>query len=301
MKLRFILSIIVFFPVLFSPFTLSQNAIIVVLDGARYSETFGSDSAYIKYIWTKLKPAGTIFTNYRNNGITSTITGHSSIETGIWQTIDNHGINRPTTPTIFEYFRKWKGKNRSKTCVVAGKEKLKVLTHSNHPNYGKKYRSMFSFAKGDPAVLDSVLYNMDRYHPRLMVVNFADIDAAGHDGNWNAYLNTISHADSLVYILWQKIQSTPFYRDRTTLFVTNDHGRHDNAHGGFKDHGDGCEGCRHIMLLMAGRNIPAGVVDTLSAEQIDVAPTVGELLHFPTPYASGKSLLKGRISHQNKN
>jgi hypothetical protein len=84
----------------------SQNVIIVVLDGIRYTETFGTESTYIRNMWTQLKPAGTIFTNYRNDGETVTVPGHATIETGTWQTVDNHGFEHPTMPTIFEYFRK---------------------------------------------------------------------------------------------------------------------------------------------------------------------------------------------------
>ncbi len=294
MKPKYLISIIAVLLLSFFSQTISQNVIIVVLDGARYSETFGSDSTYIRNIWTKLRPAGIIFTNYRNDGVTSTIPGHSSIETGTWQTIDNLGNKRPTMPTIFEYYRKTTESKKSKNYVIAGKKKLKVLTYSTHADYGRELKATFSFAEGDPAVLDSVMFHMETNHPKLMVINFPDIDAAGHTGEWKGYLKAIVRADSLVYVLWQKIQSNPFYKGKTTLIVTNDHGRHDDAHGGFESHGDGCEGCRHIMLLMAGRNIPLGFVDTLKATQIDIAPTTGELLGFPTPLAVGKSLLQGR-------
>jgi hypothetical protein len=273
--------------------------IIVVLDGVRYNESFGADSTYIRNTWTKLKPTGTIFTNYWNDGKTVTIPGHATIETGTWQTIDNFGFEWPTMPTIFEYYRKSKGSAESENVVAIGKRKLKVLTYSTHPEYGPHYKASLSISDGDRAVMDSVLFHMNTDHPRLILINLPDIDMAAHNNGWKTYTTAIPRADSLVYVLWQNIQSNSSYKGNTTLIVTNDHGRHDNAHGGFKDHGCGCEGCRHIMLLMTGRNIPSGVVDTLKAEQVDIAPTVGELLGFPTPFAIGKNLLHGRISDKN--
>ena len=94
-------------------FALAQNVVIVVIDGARYTETFGADSLYIPHIWTQLRPLGTIWTNFRNNGITKTDPGHASIATGTWQFIDNKGVIRPTQPTMFEYFRKESGASES--------------------------------------------------------------------------------------------------------------------------------------------------------------------------------------------
>jgi predicted AlkP superfamily pyrophosphatase or phosphodiesterase len=292
MRLKIFFIGIIFFLFSFSR-AFTQNVIIVVLDGVRYSESFGSDSTYIRNIWTKLKPAGIIFTNYRNNGKTNTIPGHTSIETGTWQTINNNGSERPTMPTIFEYFRKETGAPESENYIAAGKEKLKVLSYSTDKHYGSAYKALVSVAEGNRAVMDFVFFHMNTDHPRLVLINLPDMDTAAHHTGWKSYIDAIVRADSIVYVLWQRIQTNPFYAGNTTLIVTNDHGRHGG--NGFDDHGCDCDGCRHIMLLMVGRNIPSGVIDTLKAEQIDIAPTVGQLLGFPTPFAQGKSLLKGRL------
>jgi len=61
----------------------------VVIDGTRYSETFGADSLYIPHIWSQLRPFGTIWINFYNDGLTKTDLGHTAIATGAWQKIDN--------------------------------------------------------------------------------------------------------------------------------------------------------------------------------------------------------------------
>jgi hypothetical protein len=147
----------------------------------------------------------------------------------------------------------------------------------------------------DGLVLNAALTVMGGHHPQIVIINFPDVDYAGHAADWYRYLNAIRTVDSLVYLLWQFIQSDPHYKDNTTLFITNDHGRHDDGHGGFRNHGDGCEGCRHILLLAVGRGFPAGRVVATTRTQIDIAPTVGELLSFPVPYAEGTSLLADTI------
>ncbi len=75
------------------------------------------------------------------------------------------------------------------------------------------------------------------------------------------------------------------------MFVINDHGRHDDAHGGFSGHGDTCFGCRHVMLLAIGPDVAQGVhVDSADASITDVAVTAGELLGFDPVYSTGRIL-----------
>jgi hypothetical protein len=128
-------------------FALAQNVVIIVIDGARYTETFGADSLYFPRLWTQLRPLGTIWTNFRNNGITKTDPGHASIATGTWQSIDNLGVFRPTQPTMFEYFHKASGAPESATAVIVGKLKLDILAYSTHPNYGAKYKASTSIGR----------------------------------------------------------------------------------------------------------------------------------------------------------
>jgi Uncharacterized proteins of the AP superfamily len=277
---------------------LAQNVVIVVIDGARYTETFGADSLYIPRIWTQLRPLRMIWTNFRNDGITKTDPGHASIATGTWQSIDNIGVIRPTQPTIFEYFRKTSGAPESAAAVVVGKLKLNILAYSTHPNYGAKYKASTSIGKDDTSVVRNLKTILRQNHPRLMLVNLPSTDAAGHSGNRNQYLSAIHAADSLIYDIWQTLQADSLYRSNTTLFVTNDHGRHDNLHGGFKNHGDDCEGCRHIMLFAIGRGFPVNTVVTKRRTQCDIAPTSGELLSFPTLYSTGSSLLRDTATVQ---
>jgi hypothetical protein len=273
-------------------FALAQNVVIIVIDGARYTETFGADSLYIPRIWTQLRPLGTIWTNFRNDGITKTDPGHASIATGTWQSIDNKGVVRPTQPTIFEYFRKASGALKSEAAVVVGKRKLGILAYSTHPDYGAEYKAFTSIGKDDTSVIRNLKTTLRQNHPKLTLVNLPSTDAAGHSGNWMEYVSAIHRVDSLIYDIWQTLQADPFYQTNTTLFITNDHGRHDKLHGGFKNHGDGCEGCRHIMLFAIGRGFPVSTVVTTRRTQCDIAPTAGELLSFSTIYSTGTSLLR---------
>jgi len=273
-----------------SSLIVGQNAIIVVIDGARYSETFGSDGKYIPHMFNDLAPLGTVFNNFRiaDEGITSTNPGHASILTGTWQLIKNDGSEHPNKPTIFEYFRKELSAKTSDCFIVAGKKKLDALAFSTFSGYGSVYgASINCFDRDDKNVYDSLVTIMDKYHPKLVLINLPSTDKTGHSGVWNDYVNALTNADKLVYELWQKIQNDPYYKNTTALFVTNDHGRHSDN---FKNHGCDCDGCEHIMLLAVGRNIPEGIKNSELHHQIDIAGTAGRLLGFKTPYSEGIEL-----------
>ena len=267
-----------------------QNTIIVVIDGARYTETFGSanPSVNIPHMWNDLKPQGTIYSNFRDTVFTKTNPGHATLLTGTWQTIANNGTERPTKPTIFEYYRKAKSALISENYVITGKEKLNVLNFSTDEQYGSNYRaSVLADNLTDNGVYTNLVSVMDADHPKLIIVNFPSVDLAGHSGDSTAYINAIYNADSLVNELWNKIQTDPYYQNNTTLFITNDHGRHTDN---FRSHGDNCEGCEHIMLLALGRNIPKDNIITSPRYQRDIAPSIGQLLSFNTEQATGSSL-----------
>ncbi|HZY09588.1 MAG TPA: alkaline phosphatase [Bacteroidota bacterium] len=280
----------------------SQNVFLVVIDGARYSETFGGKEKYIPKMWKELRPLGTIYTNFHNEGTTATIPGHLAMETGNWQKIANDGSERCSNPTLFEYYRKQKGGSDSSCFVVSGKKKLHVLTHSIDSSYGSQYQATFVAPDEmlDIKVWMKLVEVIDQHHPRFVLINFPEVDKEGHDGNWNGYLRAIRQVDSLVFLLWQKIQGDSVYKNTTTMFVTNDHGRHDEQHGGFQHHGDSCEGCRHIMLLTLGPLFSQNTVISDKAIQVDVAATIADIFKLKLPSVQAQNLLYQSRSSESK-
>ena len=277
-------------------FTNGQNKVIViVMDGAGWIKTFGGGAAYIPNLYNEMRPNGTLYTDFRidyNAGAqTLTNPGHATIETGTWQTILNDGTQRPTFPTIFEYYRKQSGADENTCYVITGKSKLSILNYSTYPDYGQTFGGSWLGDNWiDSITFASVDSIMSTKKPNLLLVNFAEVDRAGDSGDSVAYNAAIINADNYIYQIWQHIQNGDYGYDttNTTLFITNDHGRNDTL---ITEHGDGCEGCTHIMLLALGRNVvPQEISNT--TYQRDIAPTVGDLLGFTTPFATGTSLFE---------
>ena len=277
------------------PLTASDNLLIVIIDGARYSETFGDPGhAYIPNM-AGLAENGTVIDYFYNDSMTWTARAIPALWCGTWtdvQPVNHNGVNTSyaVSPTIFEYYRK--GLNRpAEDCFYAIKELSSLWLASFDPGYGPAYWPTYhSKGQTDADVAAEAEYVMNTYHPSFLLVYLADVDSRGHSGDWAAYIQAIQRADSIVGLLWQKVQSDPFYKDQTTMFVTNDHGRHDDQHGGFSGHGDGCDGCRRIQFLAIGPHIKTGYISTEPGRIPDMTATAGVMFGFETPQATGQML-----------
>jgi len=288
----------------------TKNVIIVSMDGVRYSETFGDPKRELIPNVSKLEKEGTLFSQCFNTGVTITRQGHSTIATGTWQDVPLAGP-RQTMPTVGEYARNELGWGPADCWVIFGKGMYSYAHYSSFPTYGEKYAPSFVISIGennvedDKKVLAKVLEVMESDKPKLLFINFGVTDHTAHTNKWELYTEAIQNCDLMVGKLWEKVQSTPGYQNSTTLVFTTDHGRHsdkpDQLKGGFAHHGDACPGCQHVFLLIIGPDANRGVVVDRRVLQIDVAPTVGELLGFQTPLAEGSVLADCFVQYQGVN
>ena len=269
--------------------TPESRVVILVIDGIRYQDSFGDPShAHIPHMWNELRPQGALCTNFRNLGWTITNSGHGSILTGVWQFLANDGSERPPNPTLFEYHRYQKSAPATDVLLVSGKPKLDAVAYSDDPAYGAAYGASVDFqSTSDLETYDALIARLQTDQPRFVLASFSSVDLKGHAGVFSDYTRAIETVDSLALLTWNYLQSDPQYAGRTTMFITADHGRHDDAHGGFQNHGDTCDGCRHIPLLVVGPNIMAGHVVTTLYTQRDLCTTAGSILGVATPESQG--------------
>ena len=73
-------------------------------------------------------------------------------------------------------------------------------------------------------------------HDRVIYVAFGDSDEFAHAGDYAHYLAALERGDEYLREIWQRLQSDPFYKGQTTLFVSTDHGRGDKPIGYWRDH-----------------------------------------------------------------
>lgn len=271
--------------------------IILVLDGPRFTETFGDTTyQYIPFQGNELKKEGTLFINFQNGGSTYTNSGHTALTTGVHQRISNTGAQLPKNPSIFQYLLQQKKLDKRKAWILTSKGKLEMLGNTKHKKWWNQYLpSTYCGVNGsgigypnDREIYPKFKEIIQTNHPTLTLINLLDIDVWGHQNNWERYLKAIKELDSLTMDLWQTIQNDPKMKNQTALYITNDHGRHLDGHkDGFKSHGDKCEGCKHITLLAIGPDFEKNKVVATKYDQIDLTASIAHLLGLSMPTGKG--------------
>lgn len=274
----------------------TERVVLVIIDGLRYSEGLGDVDYEQVPNMAALAEQGALVSNFQNDGITYTSRAIPAIWCGAWTEIntfsdpacDGNTNNTTELPTVFEYYRK-QLERPAEDCVYTIKD-LCPWKASLDPEYGMDYWPLYhAVGNTDEDVWHETEQVIASLAPHFLLMYLADVDHAGHSGVWEDYLQAIITADSLVGELWTTLQANPDYADKTTLLVTNDHGRHSEN---FSGHGDDCAGCRHIQLLAVGPDIHPGLISEVPRVIPDIAPTIGELLGFTTEYATGTAMLE---------
>jgi hypothetical protein len=126
-----------------------HRVVLVVIGGVRRDETFSDDGQVnIPRLSGDLLPRSLFYRHARNEGVTAHFNAISSILTGNWQHVDDWGKLAPTTPTIFEQYRKNLGGARSNTWVVASNKALtSLIGASSDKSFGPSYGANVVFPK----------------------------------------------------------------------------------------------------------------------------------------------------------
>jgi len=343
----------------------AQRKLIIVTfgGGVRYAETFSPQGLNnIPYL-RDLKPQGLFFQNCHNNGVLSHYNSTASILTGQWQRVDDFGFERPSSPTIFEYYRKATGAGPMDAWAICTNKSFASIGSGGDRNWGQPYganlvlpkqllleavegvikrdfeqgvanrdnvlrqlegilnegyegigwtifqgnkqlsqkvkdtltRSLVNYIYGPeaPTSGDELTFFitqeiMREFSPRIMLVNFWDMDVA-HWGAYSLYLQAITKTDRLCGMLWNEVQSNPQYKDQTTLLILPELGRDGdmNTANGFLNHRSGDPSCRHVWMLALGAGISPGEIER-PISHVDVCATAADMLGVKIPEIAGQ-------------
>ncbi|MBN1791738.1 MAG: alkaline phosphatase family protein [Bacteroidales bacterium] len=149
---------------------------------------------------------------------------------------------------------------RSEMLVNAGFEKL---------DYGNKNPAITVLSKiqtelpvlFDGIRLDAVTFNLGFEYlktekPRVLYIALDETDDFGHDGRYDLYLNSARQADEFLREIWEWIQQTPEYSNKTTLWITCDHGRGEGPEK-WRDHGKETPHSDETWFAVIGPDTPA--------------------------------------------
>lgn len=118
-------------------------------------------------------------------------------------------------------------------------------------------------------------------NPRVLYIALDETDDLAHAGRYDLYLNAMYYTDEMIAELWNWLQSSSSYKNKTTLIITIDHGRGEGPED-WKSHGIKVPKADETWFAVIGPDTPAKG-EVKNAGQIhnnQFAATIATLLGF---------------------
>ncbi len=135
--------------------------------------------------------------------------------------------------------------------------------------------------------LDYSTYQMAKEYmrqnkPKVLYIGLDETDDLAHEGHYDLYAHAAHKIDTMLADLWQYVQTTPQYKDKTTLLITCDHGRGNDGKGGWRDHGTKTKDSDQIWFAVMGPDTRAkGEMSEVGQwYQKQFAATIAQFLGF---------------------
>ena len=146
---------------------------------------------------------------------------------------------------------------RSGVPVNAGYRTAEGSNLSPTEEFLNKIQSHVPSPFGESARLDFftdyyALEYMKREHPDVVYIGNDETDDFAHQGKYDKYLNGANFADAFLKELWDFVQNDPYYKGKTTVVVTADHGRGYEPLDRWRDHGSNVIGADETWLIIFG-------------------------------------------------
>ena len=237
------------------------------------------------FFWSVLAQKGQLYGNryFDNNVNTSNIynvsyPGYNEIFTGNTDLLihSNKKIGN-VHQNVLEYLNKkekFKGKvvaftswdvfpyilneERSGLLVNSGYENMKDTLGSDHITLLNRVQ-MEAMNKKEGTRHDELTFLMAReylqqHRPKVVFIGLGETDEHAHHRRYDLYLQQVNKIDRMLAELWQWIQTTPGYRDNTTLLITTDHGRGMKSNS-WASHGPFIRGSSETWLALMGPHV----------------------------------------------
>ena len=92
--------------------------------------------------------------------------------------------------------------------------------------------------------------------PKVVYIAYGETDEWAHEGKYRSYLDAAHQVDAWIKQIWEFIQSDPQYKNKTTLFITTDHGRGDINKEEWTSHGESIQDAHEIWFAVMGPDTP---------------------------------------------
>ena len=92
--------------------------------------------------------------------------------------------------------------------------------------------------------------------PKILYIAYGETDEWAHAGQYRSYLDAGHQVDAWLKQIWDFVQKDPQYKNKTTLFVTVDHGRGDLKKEEWTSHNNKIEDSHEIWFAVIGPDTP---------------------------------------------
>ncbi len=266
----------------------------------------------LPFIWNTVAKNGQIYGN-RNfgnkvdnaNPYWFSYPGYSEIFCGFADTLVNSNsyIHNPNT-NVLEFINKQQGYKNKVAAFGAWDAFDKILNEprsnlpvicgfdscgGRRPNDNERLINQMLNDSYKPFGYDECLDVFTQYEameylktkkPKVLYISYGETDEWAHAGQYRDYLNAGHQFDKWLSDIWNHIQNTPRYKNKTALFITVDHGRGDQDKNQWTDHGQSVPDSHEIWFAVMGPGIPAKgeVKSKMQIYQNQFAQTIASLL-----------------------
>ncbi len=266
----------------------------------------------LPFFWNTIALQGQLYGNrWHNNFVNNanpywfSYPGYNEIFTGIPDTAVNSNDKRwNKNENVLEFINKQKGfenkvaaftswdvfpwilnEERSKVYVNSAFEKISI----NSPTFNLLNEMQMNAPRflGDGVRPDLLTFYIAKeylktYKPRVLYIGFDETDDFAHGGKYDMYLHSAYMVDQLIADLWGWLQIDPYYKNKTTIIITTDHGRGDAKKEQWTSHGAKIPDAGQIWMAVMGPDTEAkGELKTQGQlYQKQIASTIASFLGF---------------------
>ena len=189
---------------------------------------------------------------------------------GAWDAFDRILNEEQNKFPVFSAFDSFGGSNPS-----AAERLINAMNVQSHKPWG------------DEECLDvfthfGALSYLKEKKPKVLYIAYGETDEWAHSGKYRFYLEAAHQVDAWLKSFWNYIQSDPYYKNKTTLLITTDHGRGDAIKEQWTSHSRSIEGADEIWIAAIGPKIESKGErkDPVQLYQAQLAQTIAKLLGY---------------------
>jgi hypothetical protein len=265
------------------------------------------------FLWTQCKSRGQLYGN-RNLGVKVNVSnpywfsypGYNELLCGfVDSSINTNSYKANPNTSLLEFLNKkedFKGKvaafcawdafdrilneKRANFPVVCGKDSIGgIILDQEQRLLNKMKRDCYSPFKEEELDIFTHYLAMDylkKTNPKVLYISYGETDEWAHEGHYKDYLNAANQVDCWLEDIWNFVQNSPNYKNKTLLLVTVDHGRGDIVKSEWTSHNAKIEGADQIWFAVLGPNIEGKgeIKGEMQLYQKQFAQTIANMLNF---------------------